>query len=107
MIIIIIQWIYQIIWFNEYDLKLYLTRFLTCLGGMLMVYLLNKIKKWKHWCIDMVLLVFITILFIVFLSRDRDILKNNKSRKDGMTPYLLGTTWTLIMMVVMAFMQTW
>ena len=51
----------------------------------------------------MILLVFLIVFLLVFLSRDRDILQSNEKRDDGITPFLLGTSWSLTAFMLVTF----
>ena len=41
---------------------------------------------------DITILIFVTLFILVFILRDKDVLKGIEKREDGMPPFLLGTS---------------
>ncbi len=105
MISAICHFIYFIITENEYQLKLLITRMMIAACGFTFMCILKKqSKNPKHYVyIDMTILVFMVIVILGLLFRDKDFLKGNGLREDGLSPFLLGILWALFVQSLVVF----
>ena len=73
--------------------------------GLIFICILKKqSKNPKHFIyIDMIILVFMVIIILVFLFRDKEFIKGNGSREDDISPFLLGMCWALLLQVFVVF----
>ena len=67
----------------------------------------HKLEDQNKKQLDLVIIVGLSIFFIVFLNRDKEVFRGNKLRQDGTAPYLLATQWAFVVLLLEVFIQSW